>query len=72
MLKSPENFSGEDALNFPSWRFQFTSWLTYGESKYVAMLKKIEALTTSPDIATYSPEERELAHRLYAVLTSYL
>ena len=72
MLKSRENFSGEDALNFPSWRFQFTSWLTYGESKYVAMLKKIEALTTSPDIATYSPEERELAHRLYAVLTSYL
>ena len=72
LLKSPESFSGEDALNFPSWRFQFTSCLTYGESKYVAMLKKIEALTTSPDIATYSPEERVLAHRLYAVLTSYL
>ena len=61
LLKSPESFSGEDALNFPSWRFQFTSCLTYGESKYVAMLKKIEALTTSPDIATYSPEERVLA-----------
>ena len=51
---------------------QFTSWLAYGESKYVAMLQKIESLATAPDISTYSPEERNLAHRLYAVLTSYL
>ena len=67
VLKSPESVSGEDALNFPSWRFQFTSWLTYGESKYVTMLQKMESLATAPDIATYSPEERDLAHRLYAV-----
>ena len=72
VLKNPEMFSGEDALAFPSWRFQFTSWLTYGESKYVPMLEKIEKLTSPPDVSTYTAEEKTLAHRLYAVLTSYL
>ena len=34
ILKSPDMFSGDDALAFPGWRFQFTSWLTYGESMF--------------------------------------
>ena len=72
ILKSPDMFSGDDALAFPGWRFQFTSWLTYGESKYVQMLQRIETMTTMPDITTYQEHEKELAHRLYAVLTSYL
>ena len=61
VLKNPEMFSGEDALAFPSWRFQFTSWLTYGESKYVPMLEKIEKLTSPPDVSTYTAEEKTLA-----------
>ena len=72
ILKSPEMFSGDDALAFPGWRFQFTSWLAYGESRYVQMLQNIEAMTTMPVITTYQEHEKELAHRLYAVLTSYL
>ena len=43
ILKSPDMFSGDDALAFPGWRFQFTSWLAYGESRYVQMLQNIEA-----------------------------
>ena len=44
ILKSPDMFSGDDALAFPGSRFQFTSWLAYGESRYVQMLQNIEAI----------------------------
>ena len=59
-------------MQFASWRFQFTSWLTFGDSRYTTLLEKVEAMTTSPSIASYDAPEKELAHKLYAVLTSYL
>ena len=71
ILKAPDTFSGDDPMTLASWRFQFTSWLTFGDSRYTTLLEKVESLTSAPSITTYDPE-KELAHKLYAVLTSYL
>ncbi len=71
ILKAPDTFNGDDPMQFAAWRFQFTSWLTFGD-RYTTLLEKVEAMTTSPAIASYDTAEKELAHKLYAVLTSYL
>ena len=67
ILKAPDT-----SMTFASWRFQFTSWLTFGDSRYTTLLEKVESLTSAPSITTYDAPEKELAHKLYAVLTSYL
>ena len=72
VLKNPDTYNGEDAMGFALWRFQFTSWLTYGDTRYADMLTKVDKMTDAPDIATYTDDQKQLAHRLYAVLTSYL
>ena len=72
ILKPPDTFSGADPMAFASWRFQFTSWLTFGDSRYTTLLERVEALTAPPAISTYDDGQKELAHKLYAVLTSYL
>ena len=72
ILKPPDTFSGDDPMAFASWRFQFTSWLTFGDSRYTTLLERVEALTAPPAISTYDDGQKELAHKLYAVLTSYL
>ena len=72
ILKAPDTFNGDDPMQFASWRFQFTSWLTFGDSRYTTLLEKVEAMTSSPSIGSYDTAEKELAHKLYAVLTSYL
>ena len=72
ILKAPDTFSGDDPMSFASWRFQITSWLTFSDSRYTTLLEKVETMTTAPTISTYDAPEKELAHKLYAVLTSYL
>ena len=72
ILKPPDTSSGDDPLTFASWRFQFTSWLTFGDSRYTALLERVETLTTPPALSTYDDGQKERAHKLYAVLTSYL
>ena len=72
ILKPPDTFNGDDPMAFASWRFQFTSWLTFGDSRYTTLLERVEALTAPPAISTYDDGQKELAHKLYAVLTSYL
>ena len=72
ILKPPDTFSGDDPMTFASWRFQFTSWLTFGDSRYATMLERVECLTAPPALSTYDDGQKELARKLYAVLTSYL
>ncbi len=72
ILKAPDKFTGDDPMQFAPWRFQFTSWLMLGDSRYTTLLEKVEAMTTSASIASYDAPEKELGHKLYAVLTSYL
>ena len=72
ILKAPDTFNGDDPMQFAFWRFQCTSWLTFGDSRYTTLFEKVEAMTASPSIASYDTSEKELAHKLYAVWTSYL
>ena len=72
VLKNPDAYSGEDATGFASWRFQFMSWLTYGDSRFIQILEAVEARDSMPTMANYNEGEKEMAHKLYAVLTSYL
>ena len=55
ILKAPDTFNGDDPMQFASWRLQFTSWLTFGDSRYTTLLEKAEAMTVSPTIASYDP-----------------
>ena len=34
ILKNPDVFSGDNALEFMSWKSLFESWLTFGDSRY--------------------------------------
>ena len=62
----------EDAMAFASWRFQFMSWLTYGDSRCIQVLQAKEATEATPTMADYNEAQKEMSHKLYAVLTSYL
>ena len=46
--------------------------MTFGDSRYTTLLERVETLTAPPAISTYDDGQKELAHKLYAVLTSYL
>ena len=70
ILKTPDVFTGEDVHAFSSWRFQFTSWLTFGEGRYKELLERAE--TMSADITGLSASETALSTKLYSILTSYL
>ena len=50
ILKAPDTFNGDDPTQSASWRFQVTSWLTFGDSRYTTLLEKVEAMTVSPTI----------------------
>ena len=46
--------------------------MTYGDSRFIQILEAIEARESMPTMANYNEGEKEMAHKLYAVLTSYL
>ena len=73
VLKSPEAFEVDDPLRFVSWSDSFKNWLTYGDHRYVDLLKQVEELDEPCTLAEFASEEIvELGHRLYAILASYV
>ena len=44
MLRAPEAFEEDDSLRFVSWSDNFKNWLTYGDHRYVDLLKQVEEL----------------------------
>ena len=63
----------EDAMTFASWRFQFMSWLTYGDSRCISGASRLKRPQRQRQqwLTTTKPQ-KEMSHKLYAVLTSYL
>ena len=72
VLRNPDVFDGTDPHGFVSWKFIFTSWLTFAEPKFQQMLDKVEALDTLPAMSEYSEDEKQCSSKLFAILTSYL
>ena len=72
ILKNPDVFSGDNPLEFMSWKSLFESWLTFGDSRYGDFLTKIESMKESPKFDTYTDEQKVLSTRFFAILSSYL
>eukprot|EP00435_Cladocopium_sp_Y103_P023304 s2901_g5.t1 len=72
VLKNPDPFSGEDPYSFSSWKFGFCSWMSFGDNRFQKAFEEVEKLKPTEELKPYSPDERDLSTKLYAVLTSYL
>ena len=72
ILKPPDTFNGEDIMLFQQWKHQFTSWLCFGDNRYAEALDLVEKKDTAPAWSSYNEDERSMAQKLYAVLTSYM
>eukprot|EP00913_Durusdinium_trenchii_P023982 g22523.t1 len=58
-------FEVDDPLRFVSWSDNFKNWLTYGDHKYVELLKQVEELDEPCTLAEFASEEVvELGHRV--------
>ena len=70
VLKAPDTFTGDDS--FMNWKTNFISWIGYGDERYLKLIPTVEKMVKPPDISTYKDEDKELAHKFYAILSSYL
>ena len=70
VLKNPNHFTGDDPHSFSSGKFGFCSWVSFGDSPFQKAFEEIEKLKPGEDLKPYSPDEQDLATKLYAVLTS--
>ena len=70
VLKAPDTLTGDDS--FMNWKTSFVSWIGYGDERYLKLIPTVEKMTKAPDISTYKEEDKELAHKFYAILSSYL
>ena len=70
LWKAPDVFTGDDS--FMNWKTNFMSWIGYGDDRYLKLIPTVEKMTKAPDISTYKEEDQELAHKFYAILSSYL
>ena len=48
------------------------SWIGYGDDRYLKLIPTVEKMTKAPNVSTYKEENKELAHKFYAILSSYL
>ena len=72
ILKNPDVFSGDNPLEFLSWKSLFESWLTFGDSRYGGFLTKIESMKEPPRSESYTEDQKVLSTRFFAILSSYL
>lgn len=73
ILKGRGVFTGEDPMLFQTWKFQVSSWLSFGDQRFQEVLEKVEALKDDPaDTSTFTTEEKELSAKLYTVLATHL
>ena len=74
ILKTPDFFDATDSSAWVTWRHSFMNWLGYADSRFLESLRDIEKLAPSEEVETadWSQSDWDLAHKLYAVLTSYL
>ena len=48
ILKAPDVFTGEDPMIFQTWKFQVSSWLSFGDQRFQEVSEKVEALKDDP------------------------
>ena len=76
VLKAPDVLEvpeGDDPLKYVSWKEQFTNWLVYGDHRFSDLLRDVENLDGPCQLSDFATDEvKEMAHRLYSILASYI
>ena len=72
VLKAPDVFTGENPLDFLSWKSMFESWLCFGDNRFGAILANVEKRSNAVALTDLNTEQQELSTRFYAILCSYL
>ena len=72
VLKNPDVFNGEDAASFMGWKLNFETWMSYGDERFNDLLGKIEKMDRAPSYAAYDSEQKSMANKFFAILSSYL
>ena len=73
VLKALEVLEGDDPLKYVSWREQFTNWLIYGDHRFADLLRDVENLDEPCQLSDFASDDvKEMAHRLYSILASYI
>jgi hypothetical protein len=53
------------------WREQFLNWLTFCDGRFLDLIKDVEQLGSMTKMSTLETPVRELATKLYSILSSY-
>ena len=72
VLKNPDAFNGEDAASFMGWKLNFETWMSYGDERFNDLLGKVEKMDRAPSYASYDSEQKSMANKFFAILSSYL
>ena len=72
VLKNPDGFNGEDAASFMGWKLNFETWMSYGDERFNDLLGKVERMDRAPSYASYDSEQKSMANKFFATLSSYL
>ena len=72
VLKNPDAFNGEDAAGFMGWKLNFETWMSYGDERFNDLLGKVERMDRAPSYASYDSEQKSMANKFFAILSSYL
>lgn len=72
VLKNPDVFNGEDPTSFMSWKLTFETWMSYGDERFGDLLGKVERMTNAPVYSAYDSEQKSMANKFFAILSSYM
>ena len=72
VLKNPDTFNGEDAASFMGWKLNFETWMSYGDERFNDLLGKVERMDRAPSYSPYDGEQKSMANKFFAILSSYL
>ena len=72
VLKNPDVFNGEDPTSFMSWKLTFETWMSYGDERFGELLGKVERMAKPPIYSSYDTEQRSMANKFFAILSSYM
>ena len=72
VLRPPDVFNTDDPIKYSLWREQFLNWLTFCDSRYAELIQDVEQLETMTTMGSLDVDVKDLARKLYSILSSYL
>ena len=72
VLRSHDTFDTDDPVKYTMWREQFLNWLTFCDNRYAELIQDVEQLETMTTLGSLDEDVKDLARKLYSILSSYL